>query len=195
MCDQHLLTNHYTIATLAWWWWSSNYKAISQINWNFAPAALTIAFDTHRAQPPNFHTANFKFQQFLTQVCSALVARPQTPNLLPGPDSYFFFVMILLSLSLITELLSHSCLPALSALYLFSAARGRLLPPLSTHACLLPLIASPPLLLRIFLMHSIFSVLLVVYFSHSSFDDPLDLSSSLIPSSRCVRSCPLPSAF
>lgn len=92
MCDQHLLlTNHYTIATLAWWWWrSSNYKAISQINWNFAPAALTIAFDTHRAQPPNFHTANFKFQQFLTQVCSALVA---TTNAKPAAWTRFLFFL------------------------------------------------------------------------------------------------------
>lgn len=191
MCDQHLLlTNHYTIATLAWWWWwSSNYKAISQINWNFAPATLTIAFDTHRAQPQT-STPRISNSNNFSLKCVALVARPQTPNLLPGPDSYFFFVMILLSLSLITELLSHSCLPALSALYLFSAVRGRLLPRLSTHACLR--------LLRFSFESSLCtrsSLFCWSCISHSSFDDPLDLSSSLIPSSRCVRSCPAPLGF
>lgn len=104
-------------------------------------------------------------------MCAAIGDRKWQTHCLVGRN--IFFVMILLSLSLITELLSHS-FPLLRFPRSLSLLRfGRYSSPYRPTPVCFP---ASSLFIRFFLLHSIFSVLLVAYISLVS-DGPLDLFS------------------
>lgn len=140
-----------------------NYKTITQINWNYAPDHTCTSITNTSRLPIR---ANSKFQPHSS-------VRPQTPNLL---SPKIFFVLILLSLSLITELLSHS-LPSPPC----ADTPYRHLP-----ACLISCF-SGSVLLSNFLPSSIFSILLSPTLSISSPIDFPFLLRTLVPCSFVMK--------